>query len=353
MRAYFKGDIGVIDKLPVETTGTPFQNSVWQALRKIGSGTHHQLCRAGAAHRQAQGGARGRPRQRPEPDQHRRALPSRDRLERHPDRLRRRPAAQEVAAGARRGLDTSVTLKSVPATGSYFRAKSALPYPRSRTGGRPTGPRRWGAPALRRNLGRARGRGPCRWPDARRASLLPPNDGRRIRRDVRAPLSLALLCPLGGACIGMALRHRLPEHHLSRESVDVIKLAMGLMATLVALTLGLLIQSASPLSRDGRDRIPAEPRQHRSSRRVPAGLWSGCCSDSRTRTPCRRARFPGPLAQRGLRTDGSDAGSGGRTSSPRFSDEIVELEPAGRRKDGFSRRRCSSPIASPTFAGSS
>ena len=31
MRAYFKGDIGVIDKLPVETTGTPFQKSVWRA----------------------------------------------------------------------------------------------------------------------------------------------------------------------------------------------------------------------------------------------------------------------------------------------------------------------------------
>jgi hypothetical protein len=57
--------------------------------------------------------------------------------------------------------------------------------------------------------------------------------------------SLAFLCPIAGAGIGMALRHRLPEHHLSRESVDVIKLAMGLMATLVALTLGLLIQSAA------------------------------------------------------------------------------------------------------------
>jgi hypothetical protein len=43
----------------------------------------------------------------------------------------------------------------------------------------------------------------------------------------------------------MALRHRLPEHHLNAASIDVIKLAMGLMATLVALTLGLLIQSAS------------------------------------------------------------------------------------------------------------
>ncbi len=39
MGSYFKGDIAVIDTLPVETTGTPFQRSVWQALRKIRRGT--------------------------------------------------------------------------------------------------------------------------------------------------------------------------------------------------------------------------------------------------------------------------------------------------------------------------
>lgn len=39
MRMYFEGDIAVIDTLPVETTGTPFQRSVWQALRKIRRGT--------------------------------------------------------------------------------------------------------------------------------------------------------------------------------------------------------------------------------------------------------------------------------------------------------------------------
>lgn len=39
MSAYFKGDITVIDTLPVETTGTPFQRGVWQALRGIKSGT--------------------------------------------------------------------------------------------------------------------------------------------------------------------------------------------------------------------------------------------------------------------------------------------------------------------------
>jgi hypothetical protein len=56
---------------------------------------------------------------------------------------------------------------------------------------------------------------------------------------------LAFLCPLLGAAVGMAARTRLPEHHLSRESTDVVKLAMGLVATLVALVLSLLISSAN------------------------------------------------------------------------------------------------------------
>ncbi len=55
---------------------------------------------------------------------------------------------------------------------------------------------------------------------------------------------LAFLCPLLGAVIGSAVRRRLPEHHLTRDVIDVIKLAMGLMATVVGLTLGLLISSA-------------------------------------------------------------------------------------------------------------
>lgn len=38
MAAYFQGDIGIIDKLPVETAGTPFQQSVWRQLRKIRAG---------------------------------------------------------------------------------------------------------------------------------------------------------------------------------------------------------------------------------------------------------------------------------------------------------------------------
>ncbi|NMO20455.1 methylated-DNA--[protein]-cysteine S-methyltransferase [Pyxidicoccus fallax] len=38
MSAYFAGDLGVITGLPVETGGTPFQRTVWAALRDIPCG---------------------------------------------------------------------------------------------------------------------------------------------------------------------------------------------------------------------------------------------------------------------------------------------------------------------------
>lgn len=39
MRRYFEGDIAAIDTIEVKTGGTPFQRSVWKALRKIEAGT--------------------------------------------------------------------------------------------------------------------------------------------------------------------------------------------------------------------------------------------------------------------------------------------------------------------------
>jgi methylated-DNA-[protein]-cysteine S-methyltransferase len=39
LAAYFAGDLGAIDRLPVETAGTPFQRTVWTALRDIRCGT--------------------------------------------------------------------------------------------------------------------------------------------------------------------------------------------------------------------------------------------------------------------------------------------------------------------------
>ena len=47
----------------------------------------------------------------------------------------------------------------------------------------------------------------------------------------------------GGTLLGMLLRSRLPEHHLTAESKEVIRLATALVGTLAALVLGLLVAS--------------------------------------------------------------------------------------------------------------
>jgi methylated-DNA-[protein]-cysteine S-methyltransferase len=39
MSTYFAGDLGIIASMPVETGGTPFQRTVWAALRDIPCGT--------------------------------------------------------------------------------------------------------------------------------------------------------------------------------------------------------------------------------------------------------------------------------------------------------------------------
>lgn len=49
---------------------------------------------------------------------------------------------------------------------------------------------------------------------------------------------------LGGILLGTLLRRALPHHHLSKESQDVVRLGVGLIATIGALVLGLLIASA-------------------------------------------------------------------------------------------------------------
>lgn len=51
-------------------------------------------------------------------------------------------------------------------------------------------------------------------------------------------------CAFGGAVLGMFLRRVLPENHVSDESKDVIRICMGLVASTVALVLGLLVYSA-------------------------------------------------------------------------------------------------------------
>lgn len=60
-------------------------------------------------------------------------------------------------------------------------------------------------------------------------------------------LTVALIvfaCVFCSALLGLYLRTLLPEHHLGEDSIAVVKLAAGLIATIAALVLGLLISSA-------------------------------------------------------------------------------------------------------------
>jgi hypothetical protein len=59
-----------------------------------------------------------------------------------------------------------------------------------------------------------------------------------------ATAGLVLAITVAGAALGMRLRRLLPEEHLSAESKSVINLAMGLVGTMSALVLGLLVGQA-------------------------------------------------------------------------------------------------------------
>ena len=48
----------------------------------------------------------------------------------------------------------------------------------------------------------------------------------------------------GGAMVGMFLRAVLPQHSLNDDTKDLVKMGMGLVATMSALVLGLLVSSA-------------------------------------------------------------------------------------------------------------
>src|ERR1700755_2537759 len=55
---------------------------------------------------------------------------------------------------------------------------------------------------------------------------------------------IVFLGVFGGAVLGILFHGSLPEHHLSADSQDAVRLGMGLVSTMAALVLGLMISSA-------------------------------------------------------------------------------------------------------------
>jgi hypothetical protein len=58
------------------------------------------------------------------------------------------------------------------------------------------------------------------------------------------PSGIIFLLTLGGIWLGTLLRRTLPRHHLNEHAKDVVRLGVGLIATIAALVLGLLIGAA-------------------------------------------------------------------------------------------------------------
>jgi len=56
--------------------------------------------------------------------------------------------------------------------------------------------------------------------------------------------AIVFACVFGGSIVGMLLRPILPQQHLNADTKDVIKLGVGLIGTMTALVLGLLVASA-------------------------------------------------------------------------------------------------------------
>ena len=71
---------------------------------------------------------------------------------------------------------------------------------------------------------------------------MPPVQG--IDVNAFAMAGIVLVCVFGGALFGTFLRTVLPDHHVNDASKGTVALVMGLVATLAALVLGLLVASA-------------------------------------------------------------------------------------------------------------
>jgi uncharacterized membrane protein len=71
--------------------------------------------------------------------------------------------------------------------------------------------------------------------------------GPQFREGIVSPMTIGLMvfaCVFGGTLFGMYLSRKIAARHLSSDSKDVMKIALGVIGTLAALVLGLLLASA-------------------------------------------------------------------------------------------------------------
>src|SRR5437879_8313466 len=130
----------------------------------------------------------------------------------------------------------------------------------------------------------------------------------------------------GGALAGMAVRPLLWEHHLHSDSKDVVKLTAGLIGTLTALVLGLLIASA----KNTFDQKTNQVRQMTSAVIVLDDLLAQYGPEATSLRKLLRQSIP-PLADRIWHERASPAGQPARFESGvevrAFENELQRLSP--------------------------
>jgi hypothetical protein len=163
--------------------------------------------------------------------------------------------------------------------------------------------------------------------------------------DPKAIGAIVFTCVFGGALVGMYLRSALPEHHLDNDSKDAVKLGMGLVATMAALVLGLLVASAksaydvrkAEIERIAADIIlldnalahygpAAQDARQRIRRNVAVGidrLWPGEASQAPTASPATAAESGDLLSFLVGLTPGNDGQRGLQAVALRISTELL------------------------------
>lgn len=116
---------------------------------------------------------------------------------------------------------------------------------------------------------------------------------------------IALAVILAGALFGALLRRTLPHHHLADDTKDYVRLGTGLIATIAALVLGLLIGSAN----SSYDTVSSQVRHLTVDIVLLDRLLDQYGPESRDVRDLLRASIE-PLVERIWRQDGLEAGRG-------------------------------------------
>src|SRR5580704_7192946 len=131
----------------------------------------------------------------------------------------------------------------------------------------------------------------------------------------------------GGALLGMAVRPLLSAEHLQPDSKDVVKMATGLIGTLAALVLGLLIASA----KSSFDQKTGQVRQMTATIILLDDLLAQYGPDAAPLRNLLRQSIP-PLANRIWHEDEIPAGTPAHfesnAQSQAFENQLERLSPA-------------------------